>query len=45
MKDPRLMEISVGAFVALGLAALLLLALKVANLAQFSPPPGYEVKA
>jgi phospholipid/cholesterol/gamma-HCH transport system substrate-binding protein len=45
MKDPRLMEISVGAFVAVGLAALLLLALKVANLAQFSPPPGYEVKA
>ena len=45
MKDPRLIEISVGAFVALGLAALLMLAMKVANLAQFSAPQGYEVRA
>ena len=45
MKDPRLIEISVGAFVALGLAALLMLAMKVANLAEFSAPQGYEVRA
>lgn len=45
MKDPRLIEISVGAFVALGFAALLMLAMKVANLAEFSAPQGYEVRA
>jgi phospholipid/cholesterol/gamma-HCH transport system substrate-binding protein len=45
MKDQRLIEISVGAFVALGLAALLMLSMKVANLADFSAPPGYEVRA
>ena len=45
MKDPRLIEISFGVFVALGLASLLMLAMKVANLADFSAPPGYEVRA
>ena len=45
MKDSRMIEISVGAFVALGLAALLMLAMKVANLAEFSTPQGFEVRA
>jgi hypothetical protein len=40
MKDQRLIEISVGVFVALGLAALLMLSMKVANLADFSTPQG-----
>ena len=45
MDNTRLMEISVGVFVALGLASLLMLAMKVANLAELSAPPGYEVRA
>lgn len=45
MDNTRLVEISVGVFVALGLASLLMLALKVANLAELSAPPGYEVRA
>ena len=45
MDNSRLMEISVGVFVALGLASLLMLAMKVANLAELSAPSGYEVRA
>lgn len=45
MNNSRLMEISVGVFVALGLASLLMLAMKVANLAELSTPPGYDVRA
>ena len=45
MNNSRLMEISVGVFVALGLASLLMLSMKVANLAELSTPPGYEVRA
>ncbi len=45
MKHQRLIEISVGAFVALGLSALLMLSMKVANLSDFSAPEGYMVKA
>ncbi|HMM76113.1 MAG TPA: outer membrane lipid asymmetry maintenance protein MlaD [Gammaproteobacteria bacterium] len=45
MQDTRKMEITVGVFVALGLAALLMLAMKVANLSQFTSHDGYEVRA
>ena len=45
MQDSRKMEITVGVFVALGLAALLMLAMKVANLSQFTSHGGYEVRA
>jgi phospholipid/cholesterol/gamma-HCH transport system substrate-binding protein len=38
-------EILVGVFVALGFAALLMLAMKVSNLAEFSGDGGYEVVA
>lgn len=41
----RGMEIGVGAFVALGLAALLVLAMKVSNLAELSGGDGYTVDA
>ena len=41
----RGMEIGVGIFVALGLAALLVLAMKVSNLAELSGGDGYEVSA
>ncbi|MBK1726549.1 outer membrane lipid asymmetry maintenance protein MlaD [Halorhodospira neutriphila] len=41
----RLVEIGVGAFVALGLAALLVLALQVSGLTELRQPPGYEVTA
>ena len=38
-------EIGVGVFVALGLAALLMLAMKVSNLAEFTASDGYVVAA
>lgn len=38
-------EIGVGVFVALGLAALLMLAMKVSNLAELTSPDGYVVTA
>ncbi len=41
----RLVEIGVGGFVALGLAALLVLALQVSGLTELRQPPGYEVTA
>ncbi len=45
MYNTRLIEIGVGAFVALGLAALLMLALKVANLNAMGNAEGYRVTA
>ena len=41
----RTMEIGVGVFVVIGLAALLMLAMKVANLAELSDEGGYRVEA
>ncbi len=41
----RLVEISVGGFVALGLAAVLVLAFQVSGLAEIRRPPGYTVTA
>ena len=41
----KTVEIGVGLFVALGLAALLMLAMKVSNLAELTAPDGYEVTA
>ncbi len=38
-------EIGVGVFVALGLAALLMLAMKVSNLSAVTGDHGYEIKA
>jgi phospholipid/cholesterol/gamma-HCH transport system substrate-binding protein len=45
MFHSRTVEIGVGLFVALGLAALFMLAMKVSNLAAFSGGDGYEVTA
>lgn len=45
MQNTRMIEITVGLFVALGLAALLMLAMKVANLSQFTTRDGYAVRA
>lgn len=45
MKITRTMEIGVGFFVSLGLAALLMLALKVANLTSFGASDGYLIRA
>ncbi len=45
MQNTRKMEITVGVFVALGLAALLMLAMKVANLSQFTSHDGYRLRA
>jgi phospholipid/cholesterol/gamma-HCH transport system substrate-binding protein len=45
MNNTRLIEIGVGAFVSLGLAALLMLALKVANLNTMGNAQGYRVTA
>lgn len=45
MQNTRMIETTVGLFVALGLAALLMLAMKVANLSQFTTRDGYEVRA
>ncbi len=41
----RTVEIGVGIFVALGMAALFMLAMKVSNLAAYRGEPGYEVTA
>ena len=41
----KTVEIGVGIFVALGLAALLMLAMKVSNLAELSASDGYKVTA
>lgn len=43
--DQRKLEIIVGAFVAVGIAALVMLAMKVSNLGSFDEKNGYEVKA
>ncbi len=45
MKITHTMEIGVGLFVSLGLAALLMLALKVANVNSLGAPAGYRVTA
>lgn len=45
MQNTRTIEITVGVFVALGLAALLMLAMKVANLSQFTSHDGYRLRA
>jgi len=45
MKITRTMEVGVGLFVSLGLAALLMLALKVANVSTLGAPEGYRVLA
>ncbi len=41
----KTVEIGVGLFVALGLAALLMLAMKVSNLAELTSPDGYQLTA
>ncbi len=41
----RTLEISVGIFVALGLAAIFILAIKVSNLSNFSDAAGYPLEA
>jgi len=43
MLQTRTLEIGVGLFVALGLAALFMLAMKVSNLASFAGDDGYDV--
>ncbi len=43
--NTRLVEITVGAFMAAGLVALFFLAMQVSNLASISGDDGYEVKA
>ncbi len=45
MKTPRYVEIAVGIFVALGIAALVMLAMKVSNVAEVSLRNGYNVIA
>lgn len=45
MHNSRTLEIIVGLFVALGLAALFMLAMKVSNLSSFSGNDGYDVIA
>ncbi|GLR63174.1 outer membrane lipid asymmetry maintenance protein MlaD [Marinospirillum insulare] len=45
MRNQRWIEVSVGAFMLLGLAALLFLAFKVSGLAQTSERNGFEVQA
>ena len=45
MLQSKSVEIGVGLFVALGLAALFMLAMKVSNLAAFTEKEGYEVLA
>ena len=45
MDRHRIVELSVGLFVAVGLAALLMLALKVSNLAQVNRDGGYQLVA
>ena len=41
----KTVEIGVGVFVAMGLAALLMLAMKVSNLAELTAADGYQVTA
>jgi phospholipid/cholesterol/gamma-HCH transport system substrate-binding protein len=43
--ESRSVEITVGAFVAIGFAALLMLAMKVSNLSELGSRAGYEVTA
>ena len=43
--NTKSVEIGVGVFVALGLAALLMLAMKVSNLAELTAPDGYRLTA
>ncbi|MDH5216807.1 MAG: outer membrane lipid asymmetry maintenance protein MlaD [Gammaproteobacteria bacterium] len=43
--DQKKLEIIVGAFVAVGIAALVMLAMKVSNLGSFDEKNGYEVQA
>lgn len=43
--NTKTIEIGVGIFVALGLAALLMLAMKVSNLAELTAPDGYRLTA
>ncbi len=43
--NARITEIMVGLFMALGIAAMIMLALKVSNLASFGSSSGYEVVA
>jgi len=45
MVTTRRIEIAVGVFVALGLAALFVLAMKVSGLGRFGEPEGYELVA
>ena len=45
MGNQRLIEIAVGAFVAVGIAALVMLAMKVSNISAFGDQGGYEVTA
>lgn len=45
MNATRAMEIGVGVFVAAGLAALFVLAMKVSNLSAFNTSDGYEIVA
>lgn len=45
MGNQRLIEIAVGAFVAVGIAALVMLAMKVSNISGFADQEGYEVTA
>ena len=45
MIQKRTQEISVGVFIAVGLAALVMLAMKVSNLSAFSDQDGFEVVA
>lgn len=43
--NTKSVELGVGVFVALGLAALLMLAMKVSNLAELTAPDGYRLTA
>lgn len=45
MTNMRIIETAVGVFVALGLAALVMLALQVSNISAFADQDGYEVTA
>ncbi len=45
MKNSSSLNLWVGLFVALGLAAIIFLAMKVGNLASWGDPPGYHVTA
>jgi phospholipid/cholesterol/gamma-HCH transport system substrate-binding protein len=45
MGNNRVLEIVVGMFVALGIAALFMLAMKVSNLSSFGNNEGYIIKA